>query len=98
LSAYDTVDFTYSQVFAIKTKILTGAKSAFDRINEGYRFGKFGYLDVLDSQKIFFATQRQYLSALAEHHKAVADMERLIGEPLAPVDRPLDKPEEEERP
>jgi cobalt-zinc-cadmium efflux system outer membrane protein len=98
LSAYDTVDFTHSQVLAIKTKILAGAKSAFDRINEGYRFGKFGYLDVLDSQKIFFATQSQYLSALAEHHKAVADMERLIGEPLAPFDHSLDKPEGEERP
>ncbi len=98
LGAYNTVDFTHSQVVAIKTKILPGAKRAFDGINEGYRFGKFGYLDVLDSQKIFFEAQGQYLGALADYHKAVADVERLIGEPLAPVNQPLAKPEGDEQP
>ena len=97
LGAYNTVDFTHSQVIAIKTKILPGAKRAFDGINEGYRFGKFGYLDVLDSQKIFFEAQGQYLGALADYHKAVDDVERLIGEPLAPVNKPLAEPEGEQR-
>jgi cobalt-zinc-cadmium efflux system outer membrane protein len=98
LSAYNTVNFTHSQVIAIKTKILPGAKKAFNGINEGYRFGKFGYLDVLDSQKIFFEAQGQYLTALADHHKAVADLERLTGEPLAPTLRLLKKPEGDEQP
>jgi cobalt-zinc-cadmium efflux system outer membrane protein len=98
LSAYNTVDFTHTQVTAIQTKILPSAKKAFNGINEGYRFGKFGYLDVLDSQKIFFEAQGQYLSALADHHKAVADLERLTGEPLTPADPPLEKPEGEESP
>jgi cobalt-zinc-cadmium efflux system outer membrane protein len=97
-SAYNTVNFTHSQVTAIKTKILPGAKKAFNGINEGYRFGKFGYLDVLDSQKIFFEAQGQYLTALADHHKAVADLERLTGEPLAPVGQPLGIPEGDELP
>lgn len=98
MGAYNKVDFALSQVVAIKTKILPGAKRAFDGINEGYRFGKFGYLDVLDSQKIFFEAQGQYLKALADYHKAVADVERFIGEPLAPVNGPLSKPEGDERP
>jgi cobalt-zinc-cadmium efflux system outer membrane protein len=98
MGAYNKVDFALSQVVAIKTKILPGAKKAFDGINEGYRFGKFGYLDVLDSQKIFFEAQGQYLKALADYHKAVADVERFIGEPLTPVNEPLAKPEGDERP
>ena len=67
-------------------------------MSEGYRFGKFGYLDVLDSQKTLFEAKGQYLDALADYHKAVADVERLIGEPLAPVNQPLAKPEGEYRP
>ncbi|GJL77827.1 MAG: outer membrane protein CzcC [Nitrospinaceae bacterium] len=98
LEAYNTVDFSHSQVIEIKTNILPGAQKAFDGVNEGYRFGKFGYLDVLDSQKIFFEAQGQYLEALATHHKAVADVERLIGEPLAPGHQPLATPKGESRP
>ena len=98
LKAHDIVDFKYSQLMEIKTTILPGAKKAFDGVNEGYRFGKFGYLDVLDSQKIFFGTQSQYLEALADYHKAVADVERLIGEPLAIAREPLAKPEGEKQP
>ncbi len=93
LGAYNTVDFTHSQVLSIKTKILPAAKRAFDGVSEGYRFGKFGYLDVLDSQKIFFEARGQYLSALADHHKAVADVERLIGEPLTHFKQPASVPE-----
>lgn len=98
LGAYNTVDFTRSQVISIKTKIIPGAQKAFAGFTEGYRFGKFGYLDVLDSQKTLFEAKGQYLEALADYHKATADVERLIGEPLAPVNQPLAKPEGEHRP
>jgi outer membrane protein, heavy metal efflux system len=98
LAAYNKVDFTHSQVIAIQTKILPGAQKAFDGINEGYRFGKFGYLDVLDSQKTLFAAKGQYLEALADYHKAVADVERLTGKPLASDNPPLGKPEGEQQP
>ena len=83
LETYNTLVFFHSQVISIKAEILPGAQKAFDGINEGYRFGKFGYLDVLDSQKTFFQAKRQYLDSLANYHIAVADIERLIGEPLA---------------
>ena len=83
LETYNTLVFFHSQVISIKAQILPGAQKAFDGVNEGYRFGKFGYLDVLDSQKTFFQAKRQYLDSLANYHIAVADVERLIGESLA---------------
>ena len=91
--AYNTLVFSNSQVIWIKTQILPGAQKAFDGVNEGYRFGKFGYLDVLDSQKIFFKAKSQYLDSLANYHMAIADIERLTGEPLASFNLPALKPE-----
>jgi cobalt-zinc-cadmium efflux system outer membrane protein len=93
--AYNTLVFSNSQVISIKTQILPGAQKAFDGVNEGYRFGKFGYLDVLDSQKLFFKAKSQYLDSLANYHMAIVDIERLTGEPLTSFNLPALKPERE---
>jgi len=95
LEAYNTLVFSKSQVISIKTQVLPGAQKAFDGVNEGYRFGKFGYLDVLDSQKIFFKAKSQYLDSLANYHMAIVDIERLTGEPLTSFNLPALKPERE---
>jgi outer membrane protein, heavy metal efflux system len=79
LQAYSEVSFSYAKVIAIKTEILPGAQRTFDAISEGYSFGKFALLDVLDSQKILFKFQNQYLNALANYHNAVSTVERLTG-------------------
>ncbi|MBC8282195.1 MAG: TolC family protein [Nitrospinae bacterium] len=92
LDAYNALVFYRKQVTTIKTQILPGSEKAFQGIQEGYRFGKFNLLDVLDSQKTYFETKKLFLNALAQYHIAVADLERLIGEPLAsknPVSLPL---------
>ena len=86
--AYNALLFYRKQVTSIKNQILPGAKTAFQGIQEGYRFGKFGLLDVLDSQKTYFETQKLFLDSLAEYHIAVAVLERLIGEPLASLTSP----------
>ncbi len=79
LKAHSEVSFSHAKVISIKAEVLPGAKKAFDAISEGYRFGKFGLLDVLDSQKTFFQVQSQYLDALADYHNAIADVKRLTG-------------------
>jgi cobalt-zinc-cadmium efflux system outer membrane protein len=79
LKAYSELSFSHAKVISIKTEVLPGAEKALDAISEGYRFGKFGLLDVLDSQKTFYQVQSQYLDALAEYHSAVADVKRLTG-------------------
>lgn len=79
----------HNRVLSIKSKILPGARTAFQAVNEGYKFGKFGYLEVLDSQRTWFNARAQFLDALAAYHKAVADVERLTGQavpaPAPPV-------------
>ena len=79
LQAYGEVSFSHAKVISIKTGILPAADKALKAMSEGYRFGKFGLLDVMDSQKTFFQVQSQYLDALADYHHAVADVESLTG-------------------
>ncbi|MCZ6681173.1 MAG: TolC family protein, partial [Candidatus Poribacteria bacterium] len=80
--AYGALSAAWATVTALKNDVLPGAQSAFDAVTEGYRLGKFGFLDLLDAQRTLFQTRRQYLEALAAYHKAKASVERLIGEPL----------------
>ncbi len=79
LKAQSEESFSHAKVISIKKEVLPGAKKALDAISEGYNFGKFGLLDVLDSQKTFFLVKSQYLEALADYHNAVADVKRLTG-------------------
>jgi outer membrane protein, heavy metal efflux system len=75
------------EVTTLKTQILPGAQSAFDAASTGYRLGKFGFLDVLDAQRTLFEAKAQYLRALASYHQALAEVERLIGEPVEAAEK-----------
>jgi outer membrane protein, heavy metal efflux system len=96
--AYQALLSAYRDVTVIQQEVLPAAQEAFDVATEGYRQGKFGFLDVLDAQRTLFETRGQYLEALSAYHKAVADAERLIGEPLGAVtDAPGARREKERR-
>ncbi|MFQ5717201.1 MAG: TolC family protein, partial [Nitrospinales bacterium] len=43
--AYQALAFAHSEVTALKEQVLPSAESAFNAINEGYRFGKFPFLN-----------------------------------------------------
>ncbi|MDP2393275.1 MAG: TolC family protein, partial [Methylococcaceae bacterium] len=78
-TAYQALDAAHSEIMTLRQEILPGAQSAYDAAREGYRLGKFGFLDVLDAQRTLFGAKNQYLVALANYHKSVADVERLVG-------------------
>jgi cobalt-zinc-cadmium efflux system outer membrane protein len=83
--AYAALAGAFSEATRLKNEVLPGAQSAFEAASEGYRQGKFGFLDVLDAQRTLFEARGQYIEALASYHKAVVEAERLIGAPLADV-------------
>ncbi|TAJ96823.1 MAG: TolC family protein [Candidatus Manganitrophaceae bacterium] len=80
--SYRALSTSHAEVRALEANVLPGAESAFEVVNEGYRLGKFGLLDVLDAQRTLFGARAQYLSALRGYHQAVAEVEGLVGEPL----------------
>ena len=77
--AYQALATGYLESTTLKSVVLPGARSAFDAATEGFRQGKFGYLEVLDAQRTLFEAKGRYVEALSSYHKAVADTERLIG-------------------
>ncbi len=77
--AYSELSTAYDEAETLRQEVLPGARTAFDASREGYREGKFGYLDVLDSQRTLFDARGQYIKALASYHKWAAEVERLTG-------------------
>ncbi len=64
---------------AIRDTLLPAAQTAFEAAETGYRQGKFGFLDVLDAQRTLQAARAGHLDAVANYHRAAADLERLTG-------------------
>lgn len=72
----------YAEATALKNDVLPGAQSSFEAVSEGYRDGKFDYLQVLDAQRTLFEARGRYIESLTAYHKAKADAERLIGQSI----------------
>jgi cobalt-zinc-cadmium efflux system outer membrane protein len=86
---YQRLTVARSEATSLKNDVLPGARRAFEATGEGFRQGKFGYLDVLDAQRTFFEAQARYTEALADLQKAIADAEGLLGEPLHGTEDPV---------
>ena len=79
VDAYKSMLSAYEQAINLKEKIIPASQQVFDAVQEGYRHGKFGYLDLLDAQRTFFEAKQQYLEVLVAYHQTHADVERLVG-------------------
>jgi len=62
--------------------ILPDAQSEFAAVNEGYREGKFDYLNLLHAKSSFFDAMVIRIESSATYHKSAATIELLIGEKL----------------
>lgn len=79
---YGRLDTARSEAIAIRDGLLPAAQKAFDAAQTGYRQGKYGHLEVLDTQRTLNEARTRYLEVLAGYHKAAAVLERLTGTPL----------------
>lgn len=86
--AYAALASAHDEVTALRSAVLPGSQQAFEAVSEGYRLGKFGFLDVLDAQRTLVNAGSQYLRALSDYYKAIANVERLIGAPLTAAANP----------
>ena len=76
------------EIDVLQREVLPGAKSAYDAATVGFGYGKFNFLEVLDAQRTYFAAKSQYLKALAEAHRAAADIDRVLGDSTPNADKP----------
>jgi len=84
---YMELSATFTEAVVLKNDIVPAAEKAFRATQEGYRQGKFGYLEALDAQRTFFETRERGIEALAAYRKALADANRLIGKNQLEDDR-----------
>jgi cobalt-zinc-cadmium efflux system outer membrane protein len=65
--------------------ILPKAEKAFTQTSEGYKLGKFGYLDLLDAQRTLAEARMAYAAALADLNLSATELEKLTGTRLEPI-------------
>ncbi len=92
--AHATLTSAYGKAVALKSKVLPATQEAFDAAHEGYKQGKFDFLDVLDSQRRLFEAKGKLINALSDYHAAIADIQRLTGTSI----KELTEREQEKRP
>lgn len=93
---YKKLSSAYFEVLTLKKEVLPAAKKAFEAIMEGYKEGKFGFLEVLDAQRTLFDQRLRYIEALASYHSAVAELEGLIGVSLKEILKDISQPKNQE--
>lgn len=76
---YNETKLVYSEASALRNSVVPGMEKVMRRQQEGFRMGKFDYLEVLDAQRSFFESRRNLLDALIGYHKGIADIGRLTG-------------------
>ena len=85
--AHNRLETARTEALAIKAELLPGAQQAFEAAQTGYREGKFGHLEVLDTQRTLSDAKVHYLDVLAAYHKAAVDVERLTGTSLTAIEQ-----------
>ncbi len=83
-SAFQDALAARDAVIALQQEIIPATRKVFSAQQEGYRSGKFTYLELLDAQRVLVQSETQYNDAISAYYLAVAGIERLIG---APVDQ-----------
>ena len=81
-AADDRLEGAYREVISLRRDVLPDAEQVHHEILAAFDAGDYAYDDVLDAQRTLFRLRSQYLRALESYHVAVAQVERLIGEPL----------------
>ena len=90
--AYERLRAARNEVETLKQDVLPGAQSAYDVAIKGFELGKFNFLDVLDAQRTLFQAKSQNLRAVAEAHRAGAEIDLLLADTTTFSTSPAAKP------
>jgi cobalt-zinc-cadmium efflux system outer membrane protein len=70
---------SHQRVMTLRGKVVPAMEQAFEAAHEGYRQGKFGFLDMLDAQRGLFEAKGALVDALSDYHTALTDIQRITG-------------------
>ena len=78
--AHEALSMAYEEVQALDRTVLPAAATAFATIRDGYREGRFSYLDLLDAERTLNDARKRRIEALAAYHTSLVEIDHLIGE------------------
>jgi outer membrane protein, heavy metal efflux system len=81
----ETMANALTRARALQDELLPAAQEVYELTSYGYRYGKFGMLEVLDSKRTLIEARSQFAEALAEYYLAGTLLERLIAQPQQDV-------------
>lgn len=68
-----------NEIRSLRESLIPDATKAAAVLEEGYRRGRFGMLEVLAAENDLFRFRLRFLESLSQYHTGHAEMERLIG-------------------
>jgi len=75
----------HEQAGRLESTVIPAASEAFAAIQEGYRAGKFGLLDVVVAQRALFDARIDLAERRAEFLRTLVEIERFTGLPVVPA-------------
>lgn len=84
-AGFERAAATHAAYRTLKNTVIPTAQEAFEAVQEGYRAGKFGLLDVLLAQRALFDAQRQMSQSQASFQQSIVEIERFTGMPVDPT-------------
>jgi cobalt-zinc-cadmium efflux system outer membrane protein len=79
ISQRQQLEAAYAEAMALQGGVLGTAEQAFAASQEGYRAGKFGLLELLDTQRALIEARNAYLDSLLSYFQSQAALDRLLG-------------------
>lgn len=76
---YQILMSSFAEASTLRDTVVPAQQRAYDVVLEGYRYGKFSYADLLETQRSLFDAKAKYIDIASTHQKARFDVERLTG-------------------
>lgn len=72
-------EVSFQTAVTLKKQVLPDARIALARTRASYQLGREGYMELLEAQRTWVQTRKQYISALVDYHRAHSELYRLLG-------------------
>lgn len=98
--AWQTAARAREEAETLRREVLPAAREAETLVTTGYEAGRLSQLDIFEARRTLTAARGQAIRALADYHKALAEIEALTAAPEMPKPPPLfrDKPRKYRKP
>jgi len=78
--AHDALSMAHEEIGALESAVLPAAATAFATIRDGYREGRFSYLELLDAERTLNDARKRRIDAAAAYQSSLVEIDRLVGE------------------